>query len=117
MHMIADVPVDEQVKMLHRDLVDLDKSAAQTNELVLAWERGDVEKIGKIDNDELAEKYPDEYKRVVVDRNTRWAATLDGVLKDQATGMVFVAVGAAHLAGPDSVIRMLEKDGWKVERQ
>jgi len=26
-------------------------------------------------------------------------------------------VGAAHLAGPDSVIRMLEKDGWKVERE
>jgi len=28
-----------------------------------------------------------------------------------------VVVGAAHLAGPDSVIRMLEKDGWKVERE
>jgi len=26
-------------------------------------------------------------------------------------------VGAAHLAGPDSVIRTLEKNGWKVERQ
>jgi uncharacterized protein YbaP (TraB family) len=117
MHMIADVPMAEKVRMLHKDLVELDKSAAQTIELVNAWERGDVEKIGKIDNDELAVKYPAEYKRVVVDRNAKWVATLDGLLKDPATGTVFVVVGAAHLAGPDSVIRMLEKDGWKVARQ
>jgi hypothetical protein len=107
----------KQVKMLHKDLVELDKETAQTNDLVVAWEKGDVEKIGKIDNDELALKYPDEYKRIVVDRNTKWTATLDGLLKDPATGTVFVAVGAAHLAGPDSVLKMLEKDGWKVERE
>jgi uncharacterized protein YbaP (TraB family) len=28
-----------------------------------------------------------------------------------------VVVGAAHLAGPDSVLKLLEKDGWKVERE
>ena len=39
------------------------------------------------------------------------------MLKDPAAGTAFVAVGAAHLAGPDSVIKMLEKDGWKVERE
>ncbi|HEY4382148.1 MAG TPA: TraB/GumN family protein [Acidobacteriaceae bacterium] len=117
MHMLADVPEDEQVKMLHKDLAELDKSTAEMNDIVAAWEQGDVEKIGKMDNDELAMKYPEEYKRIVVDRNTKWAATIDGLLKDPATGTVFVAVGAAHLAGPDSVIKMLEKDGWKVERE
>jgi len=117
MHMVADVPMEQQVKMLHKDLVELDKSTEQTNQLVASWQQGDVEKIGKIDNDELAMKYPEEYKRVVVDRNTKWTATIDGLLKDPATGTVFVAVGAAHLAGPDSVLKMLEKDGWKVERQ
>jgi uncharacterized protein YbaP (TraB family) len=117
MHMLADVPQAEQVKMLHKDLVELDKSAAEMNDLVVAWEKGDVEKIGKIDNEELATKYPEEYKRIVVDRNTKWAATIDGLLKDPATGTVFVAVGAAHLAGPDSVLKMLEKDGWKVVRE
>jgi hypothetical protein len=116
-HMVADVPEAEQVKMLHKDLAELDESTAETNEIVAAWERGDVETIGKIDNDELATKYPEEYKRLVVDRNQRWVTTLEGLLKDPATGTVFVAVGAAHLAGPDSVIKLLEKDGWKVERQ
>ena len=117
MHMLADVPQAEQVKMLHKDLVELDKSTAEMNDIVVAWEHGDVEKIGKMDNDELATKYPEEYKRIVVDRNRRWAATIDGLLKDPATGTVFVAVGAAHLAGPDSVLKMLEKDGYVVERE
>jgi hypothetical protein len=116
-HLVADVPEDEQVAMLHKDLAELDKSTAQMNELVAAWQKGDVEKIGSIDNEELATKYPAVYKRMVVDRNAKWASTLDGVLKDRGTGTVFVAVGAAHLAGPDSVIRMLEKSGWKVERE
>ena len=116
-HLMADVPEAEQVTMLHKDLTELEKSTAQTNDLVAAWEKGDVEKIGAIDNQELAERFPAVYKRMVVDRNRRWADTLDGVLKDPGTKTVFVAVGAAHLAGPDSVIAMLEKNGWKVERQ
>jgi uncharacterized protein YbaP (TraB family) len=29
---------------------------------------------------------------------------------------VFVAVGAAHLAGPDSLQKLLEKDGFVAER-
>lgn len=116
-HLLADVPETEQIAMLHKDLTELDKSTAQMGELVAAWQRGDVEKIGAIDNEELAEKYPAVYKRMVVDRNQRWADTLNGVLKDPETKTVFVAVGAAHLAGPDSVIRTLEKNGWKVERQ
>ena len=116
-HLLADVPESEQITMLHKDLTELEKSTAQMNELVAAWQKGDVERIGAIDNEELATKYPAVYKRMVVDRNQRWADTLNGVLKDPGTGTVFVAVGAAHLAGPDSVIQMLEKDGWKVERQ
>jgi len=117
MHMLSDVPEAEQVEMLHKDLIELDKSTADTDALVDAWQHGDVETIGRIDNDELARKYPVEYKRIVVDRNQRWVATLDALLKDPQTGTVFVAVGAAHLAGPDSVLKMLEKDGWKAERQ
>jgi uncharacterized protein YbaP (TraB family) len=116
-HLLADAPQAQQVELLHKELTELDKAVAELNDLVTAWEHGDVEKIGKMENDELAAKYPADYKRLVVDRNTRWTATLDGLLKDPVTGSVFVVVGAGHLAGPDSVIRMLEKDGWKVERQ
>jgi len=116
-HLLADASQAQQVEMLHKELTELDKAPEEMSEMVTAWVHGDVDKIGKMENDELAVKYPADYKRLVVDRNTRWVTTLDGLLKDPATGSVFVVVGAAHLAGPDSVIRMLEKDGWKVERE
>jgi uncharacterized protein YbaP (TraB family) len=32
-------------------------------------------------------------------------------------GTVFVAIGAGHLAGPDSVIAMLAKQGIQAKRQ
>ena len=117
LHMMADVPQTEQVAMLHEQLTELDKAAKDMNDLVTAWEHGDVEQIAGIDNRELAVKHPAEYKRMVVDRNARWAAALDSLLKDPATGTVFVVVGAGHLAGPDSVLKMLEKDGYKVVRE
>ena len=117
LHMLADAPQEEQVAMLHEQLTELDKAAAEMNDLVTAWEHGDVEKIAKIDNAELAIKHPAEYKRLVVDRNTKWVATLDGLLKDPSTGTIFVVVGAGHLVGPDSVLKMLEKDGYKVVRE
>jgi hypothetical protein len=116
-HMVADESQEEQVKMLHKDLTELDKSAGEMNDMVAAWEHGDVEAIGKMENNELAVKYPAEYKRLVVDRNRRWAATLEGLLKDPQTGSVFVVVGAAHLAGPDSVLKILQRDGYTVVRE
>jgi hypothetical protein len=117
LHLLADEPEAEQVEMLHRELTEVDKDTAEMNELVEAWERGDVAKIGELENGELKTKYPDEYKRLAVDRNVKWAATLDAVLKDPTTGTVLVVVGAAHLAGPDSLMVQLKKDGWKAERE
>lgn len=117
LHFVADEPQALQVQKLHEELAEMDKSAAEMGDMVAAWEKGDVAKIGEMEDGELKAKYPDEYKTLVVERNAKWAATLDGVLKDSATGNVFVAVGAAHLAGDESVIELLKKDGWKVERE
>ena len=54
------------------------------------------------------------YKRLLTDRNTRWAKWIDGRLKQPGT--VFVAVGAGHLAGRDSVQAQLRKRGIKARR-
>jgi len=117
LHFVADEPQAEQVAKLHEELAEMDKSAAEMSDMVAAWELGDVAKIAAMETGELKEKHPEEYKTLVVERNEKWAATLDGLLKDSATGDVFVAVGAAHLAGDESVIELLKKGGWVVERE
>ena len=68
--------------------------------LQTAWNKGDQQAF----RDMLAtmrESSPDTYRVMFVERNARWANWVAERL--QKPGTVFVAVGAGHLAGPDSV--------------
>ena len=116
-HLVADMSTAEQVALLHQELVDLPKSVAQLDEIVADWTTGEVEKIAAMDNDELKVKYPVLYERMLVKRNAGFAGSIAGMLKDPAAGTVFVAIGAGHLAGPDSVLKMLEARGFVVVRE
>jgi uncharacterized protein YbaP (TraB family) len=116
LHYLADFPQAEQVALLHETLEELPKAVPQINEMVEDWEKGDVDKIAAMENDDLMKKHPDLYKKLLVDRNVDIANTIAGMLKDPAAGTVFVAVGAAHLAGPDSILKDLEKDGFTAAR-
>jgi uncharacterized protein YbaP (TraB family) len=51
---------------------------------------------------------------MIVARNADWTPQIETILAGKGT--VFIAVGAGHLAGPDSVIAMLQKHGVTVER-
>ena len=116
LHYLADMPQAEQVELLHQTLVDLPKSESQMDEMVADWTKGDVDRIAAMENDEMKTKSPALYARLLVKRNEHFADVLAGVLKDPATGMVFVTIGAAHLAGPDSVQKMLEAKGYTAVR-
>jgi uncharacterized protein YbaP (TraB family) len=116
LHYLADMPQADQVLLLHQTLVDLPKSADQMDTMVADWTRGDVEKIAAMENDDMKTKYPALYARLLVKRNEHFADVLAGVLKDPASGTVFVAIGAAHLAGPDSVQKMLQAKGYTAVR-
>jgi uncharacterized protein YbaP (TraB family) len=115
-HYLADFPQAEQVVLLHDELEELPKSVDKTNEMVADWEHGDVDKIAAMENDELKAKHPELYQKLLVDRNVAIAQKVEGMLKDPTSGTVFVEIGAAHLAGPDSIQKLLEKDGFVAER-
>jgi len=116
LHFLADFPQAQQVELLHQTLVDLPKSTSQMDEMVADWTKGDVEKIAALENDEMKTKYPALYAKLLVKRNEHFADALAGLLKDPATGTVFVTIGAAHLAGPDSVLKMLAAKGFSAAR-
>jgi uncharacterized protein YbaP (TraB family) len=116
LHYLSDFPADQQAMMLHQELTDLPNSEHDINESVADWTHGEVDKIAALDNDEMKTKYPALYEKLLVQRNVQFAETIAGLLKDPATGTVFVAVGAAHLAGPDSVVKMLTDKGFTVTR-
>lgn len=106
---------DAQRQMLDEALDDLDAGDDKTDAIVAAWMAGDTDTIAKLVDQDLAASEPDAYRALVVNRNTAWAKQIAQLL--QGTSVSFIAVGAGHLAGPDSVQVQLAKRGIKVERE
>lgn len=112
---LADMPESIQLAFLRSTLKDIDKGPAELTELIDAWKAGDIARIAHIEDEDMRQQSPALYQRLLVERNQAWATKIAALLK--APGTVFVAVGAAHLAGPDSVQMRLQKAGIEVDRQ
>lgn len=113
---LADMPQRVQLAMLHSTLRDFDKAPIELTQLITAWKAGDVATIARLEDEDMRQQEPALYQRLLVQRNEDWAAKIEGLLQHEK-GSIFVAVGAAHLAGPDSVQAQLRKYGVLVHRQ
>jgi uncharacterized protein len=88
-------------------------SRQDTQAMLTAWQTGDAAALEATVNKYTAET--PEFRRVLLeDRNRVWAQWLDGRM-DQP-GTVFVAVGAGHLVGNDSVQVFLAQHGHRAQQ-
>jgi uncharacterized protein YbaP (TraB family) len=111
---LADLPESEQIAFLDQTLTEVEKGVTQVEKLVKAWIEGDSQTIADFLVKELQKEAPTLYEKLVVRRNIAWSKKIAEILK--GSGVQQVAVGAAHLVGPDSLQAQLEKRGIKVER-
>lgn len=93
-----------QVKLLESTLDELPTAGPTMTKMVADWSRGDPDALATDMNDTLKES-PEVARALLTDRNKRWAGWIAERMK--TPGTVFVAVGAGHLAGPESVQAML----------
>jgi hypothetical protein len=63
---------------------------------------------------QLENASPDTYRMMFTERNERWADWIRARM--QTPGTVFVAVGAGHLAGKDSLLVRLAERGIASQR-
>ncbi|WP_295198647.1 TraB/GumN family protein [uncultured Brevundimonas sp.] len=110
---LAGLPDDVQLVFLRETLKDYENAATKLDEMVEAWARGDVATLDRVTITEMKEASPALYQAVLVDRNTDWANQIQTLL--EGSGTAFIAVGAAHLTGDDSVQAILQKRGVTVE--
>ena len=82
-------------------------------EMQSAWKRGDQSVFVQL-LDQLRNGSPDTYRMMFTERNARWADWI--AARMQTPGTVFVAVGAGHLAGKDSVLVRLAEKGIESQR-
>ncbi|HYF22350.1 MAG TPA: TraB/GumN family protein [Caulobacteraceae bacterium] len=104
----------EQIAFMESALDDADRGVAVLDQLANAWAAGDVDTIGKVMNEEMKADAPEVYDLLLTQRNIRWAEKIDQLLDGSGTHLV--AVGAGHLAGPDSVQAQLKKRGIEAKR-
>ena len=81
--------------------------------MMAAWSAGDVDGIAASFNEDM-ESSPLLLEILLKRRNAAWAEWLAKRL--DKPGTIMVAVGAGHLAGPDSVQAMLGKKGLQTKR-
>ncbi|MEM6900386.1 MAG: TraB/GumN family protein [Pseudomonadota bacterium] len=117
---LASMSLEEQFNVIRASQDDFEELGADglvdqfiedIDELVEMWLAGDVEGISEEVTPEAfgSQAYYDE---LLVKRNVRWVPRIEAMLEGE--GNILIAVGAAHLAGPDSVITMLRDRGYEV---
>jgi uncharacterized protein YbaP (TraB family) len=111
---LADLSDSDQVEFLNSTLEDAEKGIAQLEKLAKAWMDGDTQVISDLMVNDFKKEAPQIYDKLLVQRNIAWSKQIAEILK--RSGVQQIAVGAAHLAGPDSLQVQLNKLGIKAER-
>ena len=109
------LPPDTERQMLDEAMDDVDAERGKTDAIVAAWMAGDVATLAELIDQDIAANEPDAYQALVVNRNIAWVKCIEQLLK--GSGVSFIAVGAGHLAGPDSVQAQLAKRGIEARRE
>lgn len=110
---LAGMPEDVQLTFLRETLKDYENAVTMLDTMVEAWAKGDVATLDRVMVEEMKDASPALYQAVLVDRNTDWANQIQTML--EGSGTAFIAVGAGHLTGDDSVQSILQKRGVTVE--
>lgn len=101
------LPPAVQRKYLREVIDDLPSIRTELDTIVTEWKQGHADRLAELMNED--EDDPAMIAALITNRNRNWAGWIKARL-DQP-GTVFVAVGAGHLAGKDSVQDFLGKAG------
>ena len=107
------LPEEAQRDLLEGVIAPDEDMQSDFGAMLEAWQKGDVDRIAKTFDTDLAES-PPLRDALMVQRNRNWASWVERRMAKP--GSVMVAVGAGHLAGTDSVQRYLETRGFRVRR-
>lgn len=107
------LPETDQRALLEAVVRAADSASAQAAKLRRAWRSGDVATIEAATSTGMLAD-PELRDALLVARNRDWVAKLVPQLKAEPRPLV--AVGAAHLVGPDGLAALLEAQGYRVRR-
>jgi uncharacterized protein len=114
LRLLDGMPEAMQIAQLSEALEQNDEIAAKLAPMLAAWSTGDVERLTALLNEEETEQDRALHRLLFTERNANWARWIEARMA--RPGTVFLAVGAGHLAGPDSVQAALAAHGLSAAR-
>lgn len=110
-----DLPQELQMQFLRQSLATWEEADVLLDRMVELWAAGDVDAFDQLIVQDMKNEWGELYDVLLTRRNADWAGQIETLL--EGSGTTFIAVGAAHLAGDDSVQSMLEDRGVTVTRR
>lgn len=107
------LPPDDQRALLDAAVTGADQAAADAERLTQAWRTGDMAVIARETNRGLLSD-PELRAALFTQRNVAWGRQVAQMISQGR--QPFVAVGAAHMAGPDGLPALLAAQGYRVRR-
>jgi uncharacterized protein YbaP (TraB family) len=113
------IPMETQVALLKHALEHRDDLAGLIEPTIQAWLKRDLAALDAV-NELIGERFPEMvnhyrvlYRHVVRNRSIVMAHRLHMPLRQ---GRAFIAIGANHLYGEEGVPRLIQKQGYRVDR-
>jgi uncharacterized protein YbaP (TraB family) len=107
------LPEHAQRQLLEGAIETPEDTGKDFRAMLASWVKGDVAAIARSFNHDLAAS-PELKEALIARRNANWRGWVEQRMAKP--GSVFVAVGAGHLAGKGSVVDLLQREGYKVQR-
>jgi uncharacterized protein len=107
------MPEAQQITLLAETVKELPEGDKTIKAMVDNWAKGQPDILASQMNAEMA-SMPELKKLLLTDRNIQWARWIEKRM--EKPGTLFIAVGAGHLAGPESVQALLKARHIKAKR-
>ena len=113
MKVFDEISYQDQADELLKTVKDnLEKDKKEFQEMITIYQNKDIEGMLKMMSDSDNKITSENQDILLNDRNKKWIPIMVKIMKDKPT---FFGVGAGHLAGEEGVIKLLRKQGYKVE--
>lgn len=106
------LPEEAQVRFLNFTIETVDEMVDGMNNMVARWALADTKALAELINAGLEDKVL--YDTLLVERNESWAQWVQDRMNKPGT--VFMAVGAGHLAGDNSLQEILAEKGLSAKQ-
>ena len=104
---------EDQDAMLTHTIRELSETETVFLPLVKAWQAGNSQPLEEMVL-EAYEEFPELYRQMIADRNKSWLPRLEAYAKSPENHMVIV--GAAHMVGKDSLLKLLSSKGYSIRQ-